>query len=283
MEQKINIVSENIRTLDLRAELTNMQTDVCVEQLCRMINDSEESVYDAWKRFNIALGKACIERKVAFCRKLCDNDKYSNEIEEIVFFGDKEETEPTARHMISYVRNKRNDKIFLDFSDAIGGARAHYANSFSDACEAVFNETSEYCIIPIENSSEGKIYSFYSMVDRYEMKINRVIREYNEDASQSVSFALVSKNLSLPTENEEGLRFEFSVTNESADIVSSIIYAVKCFGGNTVDVGTLPVPYDEPRRKFYFTVDILEADALPCAVYMSLEYAGYSPIGFYKI
>ena len=70
MEQKINIVSENIRTLDLRAELTNMQTDVCVEQLCRMINDSEESVYDAWKRFNIALGKACIERKVAFCRKL---------------------------------------------------------------------------------------------------------------------------------------------------------------------------------------------------------------------
>ena len=283
MERKINIVSENIRALDSRADLTEKQTDVCVEQLCRIINDTVENIYDAWECFNRLSGKDLIERKAALCRKLCNNAKFSDELEEMIFFGDKEETEATAWRKIAYVRNKRNDKIFLDFSDAIGGAKAHYATSFSDACEAVFNGTCQYCIIPIENSSEGKIYSFYSMIDRYEMRINRVIREYSEETSQSVSFALASKKLSLLTKNQERLRFEFSVTNESADIVSSIIEAVNCFGGNAVDVGTLPVPYDEPRRKFYFTVDISEADALACATYMSLEYAGYSPIGFYKI
>jgi hypothetical protein len=283
MERKIGIVSENIRALDRRAELVTEQADVCLTQLCRMIADTAGNVYDAWERFNRSVTKPCTERKVALCRALCSDGRLLSGVDELLVFGDGEELATGAKRKIAYVRNKRNHKIFLDFSDEIGGARAHYATSFSDACEAVFNGVCEYSIIPIENSSEGRLYSFYSMIDRYEMKIQRVIKEYNEDASQSVTFALVSKNLSLMNREQGTVRFEFSVTNDSADFASQVIDAVKFLGGRTVDVGTLPVPYDEPRRKFYFTVDIEGAGAIALAIYMSLEYVGYSPVGFYKI
>ena len=279
----LDTVSENIRILDRRAEMTEKQSDICVEQLCRLVKDENDDIYSVWENFCERAGKADVAHKAALCRHICESPRYSAALIDMLAYGDAEDVSAAASRRIAYVRNKRNDKIFLDFSDRIKGARAHYATSFSDACEAVFNGTCEYCILPVENGRDGKLYSFYSMMDRYELKIVQIIREDSEDGSESIIFALVGKTLSLPIKGGRGQMFELSVIHESADFVADVIAAVNSFGGRLKDVGTQPVQYDEPRRKFYFTVDLNGASAMPLALYMTLEYAGYAPMGFYTV
>ena len=280
--QGLDTVSENIRILGKRAKMTRKQTDICIEQLCQMAINDNDDIHAVWDMFCENAVECDAYCGIMLCKMICEDIRYAPALVEMSVFGDTEDIGASAKNRIAYVRNKRNDKLFLDFSDRIKGAKAHYATSFSDACEAVFNGACEYCILPVENNKDGKLYSFYSMMDRYELKIVQVIREDSEDGTESTVFALAARSLVLSAKSAAGQMFEFSVINENADFISDVIMAVNALGGKLADVGTQPVPYDQPRRKYYFTVDPRGASAVPLALYMTMKYAGYTPVGLYN-
>ena len=277
---RIETVCENLRVLDERAENNLEQMRLCAKQMCGFLTDDGTSLGPLWAKLNaIKVGPAF---KVTLCRCICEKAEY-RAIAENILRGDSDIMLDAARRKIAYVRNKRNDRIFLEFSKKVDGAKAHYCATFADACETVFNNVCEFCILPIQNGREGKIYSFYTMLDRYELKIAYIFAEEDTDSQESVTFALASRTLCMPDERSTNLRFEFSLIGENVGIVSDITQSVKELGGVVSDVGTLPVAYDQPRRKFYLSADIPAEGIIPLTMYLSMENVGFEILGLYQV
>lgn len=283
--EQTRTVGENFQILNNRLSASEEQRDICVEQMSRLVCDrgAELGIDGAYSEFCKEVDNATPADKARLCKNICNITGFLRELEEKNLFGEGEQALPGTHGKIAYVRNKRNDEVFLEFSKKLRGARAHYATSFIDACESVFNNACEFCILPVENNTDGKLYSFYSMLDRYELRIFKILRKENEDASESVNFALAGRCVDKSFDARRLKRFEFSVVREERDILEDVISVAKALGGRISSVGTLPVPYDDKRSKYYFAVDLRAADAVPMALYMTMEYPRYTPIGLYTV
>lgn len=277
-KERIGTVCENIRVLVQREENNRAQIRLSARLMSDLWAECGESIGRLWEKLS-SLGTTPIF-KINLCKCLCENPKYRS-VAEKALRGDNEKVAESARGRIAYVRNKRNDKVFLEFSKTVGGAKAYYCTSFTDACEAVFNDTCEFCILPIQNGKEGKLYSFYTMLDRHELKIAHTVTEEETDTQESVSFALVGRSLFL--QENKHLRYEFSLIGENVNIIWAVTEAAKELGGIVSDVGTLPVAYDQPRRRFYLSVDIPAEGIDPLTMYLSMENLGFEALGLYEI
>lgn len=57
------------------------------------------------------------------------------------------------------------------FSKALGELRAIYVASFRESCEAVYHERAEYCILPLEDASDGLLLPFRRMLLKYDLAV----------------------------------------------------------------------------------------------------------------
>ena len=283
--EQTGTVGDNFQILNNRLAVSEEQRKICVGQMMRLVCDrgAELGIDGVYSEFDKMLGGTEASDKALLCKHICEIKGFFKELDEKNIFGEGEAAVAGTHGRIAYVRNKRNDEVFLEFSKKLRGARAHYATSFIDACESVFNNACEFCILPVENNTDGKLYSFYSMLDRYELRIFKILRKENEDASESVNFALAGRCVDKSFDAGRLKRFEFSVVREERDILEDVISVAKALGGRISSVGTLPVPYDDKRSKYYFAVDLRAADAVPMALYMTMEYPRYTPIGLYTV
>ena len=280
IKKKADTVCENFRILKERAENNREQIRLSARQLGSFLTEDVKSLDKSWKKMTDIEASAVF--KITLCQYLCQMQRY-RDIAECVLRGEYDGDAKASLGRIAYVRNKRNDKVFLEFSKTVGGAKAYYSQSFADACEAVFNNTCEFCILPIYNGKEGKLYSFYTMLDRHELKIAYIVTEDHPDSEEAVTFALAGRRLSLPEDDRKCLRFEFSLIGENIGIVSEITEAVGEIGGVVTDVGTLPIGYDQPRRKFYLSADIPPDSIIPLVLYLSMEDLGFEVLGLYGL
>lgn len=278
--KRIDAVYENLLTLAKREENNREQVRLFSRQMCDLIYADSVSLNALWQKLSVS-GMTPIF-KINLSRYLCEKVEHRVLAENIIR-GDGERISGSAKGRIAYVRNKRNDKVFLEFSKLVNDAKAYYSASFTDACEDVFNNTCEFCILPIQNGKEGKLYSFYTMLERHELRIVRTVTEEETDDQESVSFALARRTITLQENEYKNLRYEFSLIGENAEVVSVVTEAVKELGGVLSDVGTLPVAYDQPRKRFYLSADVPAEAIIPLTLYFSLENMGFEVLGVYGI
>lgn len=282
LKKQIETVSSNVTELSARISSAAEQLDISIGQLARLEAemDARLSIDRLYAEFCRCCDLADGRAKAILCRVLSEDVGSSQKIEDRNIFGNGDAPVPGTHGRIAYVRNKRNDQVYLEFSERMVSARAHYGNSFAETCEAVFNNECEFCILPIENNTEGKLYSFYAMIDRYELRICDVIHITDADG-QKTAFALVGRSVSVPKGKGITQRFEFSVVCRDMIFPHDIASAALALGGRILSVGTQPVQYDDTENKYYFTVDFEGVGAVAMALYMSLEYPRYTPLGVY--
>ena len=284
-KKQIGIIGENVDALAKRREYTQRQMRVSVDMLAKRLADEyaqsgADGVYSAFVELCPASDAS---DRARVCRAVCLEHRLSESLRAKNLFSCGDGATADAHDKIAYVKNLRSDDAFLTFAARKKGARAMYVGSFSEACEAVFDNVCEFCILPIENGREGKLYSFYSMMDRYELKICDVSFCETDDGAESITFALVSRGVST-CEDFRGLqRFEFSLIDETNDVLTNILLAANELGGRVVSVGTQPVPYDELKNLYYFSIDFSDAGAYSMALYINEEYPRYTPLGLYEI
>ena len=277
-------VCSNISILKRRMDISDEQMRMSVYQLARLVSaDAKSSVKDVYGELCRLLPDATPEQRAYACRYVCSERRFSGELEEMKLFGDGERTLPGTHGKVAYVRNGRNDEVFSHFLKKHRGAKAHYVSSFADACDAVFSNTCEFCLLPIKNNKDGKLFSFYSMLDRYELKICDVTEYEESSGGDTTEFALVGRRVETARNASSTQRFEFSVINEDACFIGDVIYVSELLGGKLVSVDTHPVAYDELLNSFYFTVDFEATSPLPLALYLNLEFMRFSPIGLYAV
>ena len=283
-QYKKSVITSNIQLLEKRLRMTEEQKQISVDMMTRLIweNVAEAGLDAVWSELCASLGQPTAVDKTHMCVAIC-GCLSADRLDEIDLFDSGEPTELQARGRIAYVHNKRSDDAFLGFSKLIPVAKASYMQSFAECCEAVMDNKCEFCILPIENSTDGKLYSFYAMLDRYDLKICHKVHIAGEDGAESVGFALAGRRVGESDSREDIMRFEFSLVGEGADFISDVLGVVDTLGGRISSVGTQPVPYDDRSRRCYFAVDMSNAAWIPMALYMNLEYPAYTPLGLYKI
>lgn len=277
----IDIIAENAGVFSERLERAARQSEISAAQLARLLaacGDADE----AYSKFREIFKEADGRTKAAFCRAMCAEPRYADSISEKKLFGSGDEPLPGTHGRIAYVRSKRNESAFAVFSERIRGVREYGCTSFAEACEAVYSGSCEFCIMPIENSTDGKLYPFYAMMDRYGLVIRDVACVSGEEA-ETVRYALAGRYAELGRIKQIRYGFEMSVVCEDGVLPDGIIDVVCALGGKISSVGTQPVQYDDDGTKYYFFTELDDANVRALALYVSSEHPRYTPLGLYEI
>lgn len=186
---------------------------------------------------------------------------------------------------IAYVKNNFTEKAFWAFSSSLSSPKALYATSFENACEEVYNGAAQYCILPIENSTDGKLIGFYSLIDKYDLKIFSVCNiEYN-DSSSSTKFALLKRSLEPPVESaftDEKTFLEISYTHSDSVSILDVLNAAGVFGLHLIKIDSAMLEYGEDQYKFYSVFSASRNQILDFLVFLHIYTPEFLPIGVYK-
>ncbi len=111
--------------------------------------------------------------------------------------SDSAEISERAAEKIAYVQNSYSDNAYLQFSRTLIHPRAAYFDSFSDVCEEVYNGICEYGILPLLHERDGKLFRFYSLLEKYDLRIVCAcdVPTVERDSVTVTRYALIRKTI----------------------------------------------------------------------------------------
>ena len=142
-------------------------------------------------------------------------------------------------------------------------------------------------MLPLEDSTSGKMFGFYSLLDRYEFKITYVCTVKREDASNTIRYALASRYLNLGIFEKHKRHtqkiFEFSMTHTQPSQLLDVYRAASLSLASEHRTSSISLPYGDNMVRFYHSFVInKETRFVPFLLLLALEYPNYSPIGIYR-
>lgn len=281
-------ICENLEFCKERLSLIQKQYRLCAESLAEQLwlERTGSNIAKVYEEFKSLLPDDNTIACAIFFKTITQNGKSvsRNKCDAIFeLLGISERALPGSHGRISYVRNKYNDVAYEKFSHIVRNTKFSYASSFASACEDVISGVCEYAILPIENSSDGRLFGFYSLLDRYELHICAVTSlETNDDPASNIRFALVGKTAPKRINNDTLCDFEFSIARQDSKRLVDLLSAAYEFSAIPKKTDTVSLEYDHALYKHYLTFSIPCQEAYAFALYLSLEYPNYTPIGFYQ-
>ena len=288
ISEKTDIILKNIADLAGRGSIAAEQRGLCLEQLYELLSaDASADSATVYGKICRLLGDTVtVEDKVFLCGLICKAG--SADVTSILNFGAHYMNVPPGAHgKIAFVRNRYNDAAFATFSSLIPHSKSAYRATFEICCEAVSNGECEFTILPIENTSDGKMFGFYSLLDRHELRICAVCSVEDEELSKTVRYALAGRNYS--SEHVEKFKstqpkiLEFCLTGTAELDLPRIIRAASLCSAEVYRLSGLPSHYDDLTLRFYYSFKLNDnSDLTAFLTYMKLEHPGYSAIGIYR-
>ena len=121
------------------------------------------------------------------------------------------------------------------FADLFDSCEKIQTDSFVSVCESISDE-STLGVIPIANSSDGRLMSFYRLIDKYDLKISAIRSIENPNGDGFSRFALVGKKL-YDLESSEHKNIEFSVVGN----LISIVCVTEFVGGTVKEITSIQI------------------------------------------
>ncbi|MBR0442912.1 MAG: hypothetical protein IIX15_01090 [Clostridia bacterium] len=213
--------------------------------------------------------------------------------------GQAEPIKPTAHGRIVYQHSIYTDEAFLHFSRVLPTAKACYSDSFTGVCEQVFDGECEYCILPLENTQDGKLVRFYGLIEKYELKIALTCKVTTSDNRHSTVFGLCRRGLAWPKlfVRDKSVLFEFMFWQENEHLsLSNLLHAAECASLSLVRADCLPRSDDEILIGAGYPFDLCfevtpsktssasppESDLLAFLMYLSVHSPTYLSLGIYQ-
>ena len=283
-EEKQRIHIDNLRQLNKRRSINDQQRKITIFELASLYCDTYSDAEGAFEKLQNISASLSASDEIIFLNELCHSE-LGEKIKDMLFIGSSEPTSAGSHSKISYVKNRYNDIAFEHFSHSVQNAKPDYASSFSESCESVLDGLCEFCILPIGNSRDGRLMSFYNLLDRYELKICEVIELDSEDSASTIRIARVSRacrdQKGRPQKNQKYI-FEFSIIDESTDFLGSLFEAARQSNASLTSIDSLPIEYASSIQKFFLSFSIPQQSALAFRLFVALNHQTYTPIGIYK-
>lgn len=196
------------------------------------------------------------------------------------FFPEADEPSENAADRILYRKNGYTDRAYLQFAGLLGAPRAAYADTFEAVCEGVHEGDCEYCILPLENSEEGRLNSFWRLISRFGLKIVATCDVPTASHGQTTRFALLRlAPQRLADRHRSGYLLECAIPQQALS-AGDCLYAAACcaLAVERVDSGILP------SDRVASTHLVLRAESERIAaflLYLAMEAPDYTFIGYY--
>ncbi len=221
-------------------------------------------------------------RCLAFCMEIQKQLESRMPIRTEFFFDEPEAVSDAASGRIAYQRSSYADAAYLRFASLLPAARAAYTHSFQAACEEVFNGFCEYCLLPLENSSEGLLNSFSRLIDGYRLKIAATCDITATDGMRTTRFALLRRDL-LPTlrGKQNQLCFELSLPFGDRVSPAALLEAAAICGLKPTRLDSRPQS-DAPEQPILHGVFRVDNGNLTAfLLYLSMQASLFEVIGLY--
>ncbi len=196
---------------------------------------------------------------------------------------DEFDTDVKFENRISYLHNSYADTAYTIFAELLGDATVTYSPDFVGVCEDVYYGRAGCCILPVENSTDGRLSSFRALIRKYDLKIVSVCTvETGDDAF--TRFALLKKHmvkLKLPKSTRAAMRFEFDVTTERISELEAIFTAARANGIELTRIDSLPAAFSEVGPTYALSFDSTNGTLDGFLFYLFMEYPRFTPIGIY--
>ena len=144
---------------------------------------------------------------------------------------------------IAYMQNSFSDKAYRVFASGFDKIPAVYFPGFKEAAEEVYYGRSSHAILPVFNSHDGMLMSFYRILLRYDLRINASC-DIGINDDDIMRYALVSKHLS----GGSGMRYvDISVVLGDGDVgtYGSLLSSCEALGASVLTLNSHPLEYSD--------------------------------------
>lgn len=261
----------------IKSIILSIRSEGCADS-GRIINENRHAADAMFSKLSL------IERLTIF-REIFGrlNVEMENPVE--TFEQDEFGVSEDASERIAYLKNSYNDIAYMQFASLLNSPRAAYYGSVTDVCESVYNGISEYCILPVETSSDGKLLSFYEAILKYNFKIIAVYDLQGE--VDYTRYALLGKHFSV---NNTGIKskarnryFEFVMTDNDTLSLNELLCAADFCSLKLRRIDTLNINKEKHSENAYicpvFRVD--GSDMQTFLSFLAIDCPDFIPIGLY--
>ncbi len=179
---------------------------------------------------------------------------------------------------VAYVTGSAADAPFLSFADEFSARRhvrlrPHHAKHIAAACDCVLDGEADLAIVPIWNSRDGRLRSFYRMIDGYDLKILSVVETAADDIR--TVYALCGSDLHPLYKSPAAM--EFSVRGQTG-LISTLTDGVAVHGHAVSEITSYPT--EKGQTVFHFIISV-GGDLRPTVLYLGLFHPGHTVLGIY--
>lgn len=173
------------------------------------------------------------------------------------------------------------DTAFEKFASLIPDAAALYRDTFPEVCDAVALGDADMCILPYENTEDGKLGSFYKLIESYDLKIaaSSMVRSNSRD--DKTRYLLLSKSLVGLSMISGITDFEFSISDRSDGMLTRTLAAADLLCLNVRSIDT--VRHDTEVTVYDVRVTASDSAIDEFILYLLLEEAYFTPLGLYAV
>jgi len=293
--EQIGVVAKNLAALSEKSKSVSQRR---LAHLCGLALDiGGANIYDLilaeYKNIINNLNLSRID-KIELCRFIFNYiNKSPGQItaENLIGFKTSEIGSESIENRVCYLRNYYADRAYTVFAKALSEPKVMYSSDFNGVCEDVYYNRAKYCILPVENSIDGILSGFRTLINKYELNIALTCDiDSSSEEDSFTKFALLRRGIGNPaglTGSTQIInrRFEFIITFENGSAaLCDILDAALTFGLKLEKINSLPASYSERGEAYNislicpFQFGRLEE----FITFLSLEAPQYTAAGLYS-
>ena len=168
----------------------------------------------------------------------------------LFYFEKSEDILESDTDTVSYLRNYYADEAYNKFSEELESPQVMYNDDFVGVCEDVYDNRAKFCILPLENTFDGVLNSFRTIISKYELKTVMTCDVSTPDGEGLTKFALLKKNVEILPIGSGALYASFllEVSDFDSELheisIADILTAAECFGLKLTKLGSHVDSYD---------------------------------------
>lgn len=182
---------------------------------------------------------------------------------------------------IVYRKAHGADVAFEKFVSIIPDAVALYRDTFPAICDAVALGDADMCILPYENTEDGKLSVFYRLIEIYDLKIAASVLVKSDRRDDMTRYLLLSKDLSGLSAISGVTDFEFSLSGRRDSALSRSLMAADLLKLELRSIDTVRSEAETTVYNVRVTANERALDEF--ILYMKLDGIDFTPLGFYAV
>ncbi len=176
--------------------------------------------------------------------------------------------------------NSDSSATYDKFRHLFRSTSSLHVKRFSDVCDEVSAGNADFGIIPIENSSDGKLFGFYRMLERGELEICATCDIEHIEMDIRTKYALISKSV-LYFDEAPQTRMELSFYSMESRHLFELMTAMDLLAIKIEQISSLPPHHQTDGVRVYTTISVNHASLAILLCYLWLFETDYSVLGLF--